>query len=160
MVLLANLMGAGEINKNKAPVITAEKEIPTVINVIVPKKTIRRVSCTAYYAPLPKQKKYALGNYSRDVRMNGRGVETSSGTKPEIGTIAADPAHYKRGTLLIVPGYGIGVVEDTGSVIKGKKRLDLFMGKGDDGLESALDWGCKTLDIQEAEIVKVAIERK
>jgi 3D (Asp-Asp-Asp) domain-containing protein len=35
------------------------------------------------------------------------------------GTIAADPSIFPYGTQLNVPGYGEGVVEDTGSRVKG-----------------------------------------
>ncbi|WP_332633664.1 3D domain-containing protein [Halalkalibacter flavus] len=40
-------------------------------------------------------------------------------------TIAADPNVYPIGTVLFIPGYGYGVVADTGSAIKGN-RIDLY----------------------------------
>ncbi|GAE27926.1 hypothetical protein JCM9140_4094 [Halalkalibacter wakoensis JCM 9140] len=40
-------------------------------------------------------------------------------------TIAADPSVYPIGTVLFIPGYGYGVVADTGSAIKGNK-IDLY----------------------------------
>jgi 3D (Asp-Asp-Asp) domain-containing protein len=43
---------------------------------------------------------------------------TSSGTKASKGTIAADTRYYPYGTVMKIPGYGKGVVEDTGSAIK------------------------------------------
>ena len=49
---------------------------------------------------------------------NANGV-TASGTKAQLGTIAADPAIFPLGTQLNVPGYGDGVVEDTGARVKG-----------------------------------------
>ncbi|RAP75616.1 3D domain-containing protein [Paenibacillus montanisoli] len=42
-----------------------------------------------------------------------------------VSTIAADPKVFPIGTLLYVPGYGYGIVADTGSKIKGKK-IDLY----------------------------------
>ncbi|MBP3962227.1 3D domain-containing protein [Paenibacillus sp. DLE-14] len=42
-----------------------------------------------------------------------------------VSTIAADPKVFPIGTLLYVPGYGYGIVADTGSAIKGKK-IDLY----------------------------------
>ena len=42
------------------------------------------------------------------------------------GTIAADTQYYPFGTRLYIPGYGYGVVEDRGGVIKGMDRLDAF----------------------------------
>ena len=44
---------------------------------------------------------------------------TASGTKAQLGTMSADPAIFPFGTQLNVPGYGDGVVEDTGPRVKG-----------------------------------------
>ena len=44
---------------------------------------------------------------------------TASGTKAQLGTMAADPAIFPLGTQLNVPGYGDGVVEDMGRGVKG-----------------------------------------
>ncbi len=56
---------------------------------------------------------------------------------PEDGTIAADTRYYPFGTRMYVPGYGWGRVEDRGSAIKGKSRIDLYFGSHSD----ALAWG-------------------
>ena len=101
---------------------------------------------TAYYAPHKNQKKYLSGTYEEEIRMNGNGKLTSSGKIPEIGHIAADKNVFPFGTVIFVPGYGKGVVEDTGSKIKGV-RLDIFMGHGAKGLERAVGWGIKKLEI-------------
>ena len=61
---------------------------------------------------------------------------TSSGTEARHGTIAADTSHYPYGTLVEIPGYGIGRVEDTGGAIKGE-HLDLWFSDHD----QALRWG-------------------
>jgi 3D (Asp-Asp-Asp) domain-containing protein len=53
---------------------------------------------------------------------------TYSGVKVRRGlvsTIAADPKVFPIGTVLFIPGYGYGVVADTGSAIKGRK-IDLY----------------------------------
>jgi 3D (Asp-Asp-Asp) domain-containing protein len=53
---------------------------------------------------------------------------TYSGVKVRKGilsTIAADPKVFPLGTILYIPGYGYGIVADTGSAIKGKK-IDLY----------------------------------
>ena len=50
---------------------------------------------------------------------------TSSGKLARYGTIAADPKKYPRGTIMEVPGYGYGVVLDTGGAIKGE-HIDLY----------------------------------
>ena len=44
---------------------------------------------------------------------------TVSGRKAQLGTMSADPAIFPLGTQLNVPGYGDGVVEDTGARVKG-----------------------------------------
>ncbi len=51
--------------------------------------------------------------------------QTASGKQARHGTIAADTNLYPFGTIMYVPGYGYGVVEDRGSAINGE-RLDLF----------------------------------
>lgn len=53
---------------------------------------------------------------------------TASGTKAKEGTLAADTSHYPFGTVMHIPGYGWGKVEDRGSAIKGPNRLDIFYG--------------------------------
>lgn len=58
-------------------------------------------------------------------------------------TIAADPSIFPIGTILWVPGYGFGVVADTGSAIKGKK-IDLYYETTKDVYEK---WGKKTLKV-------------
>jgi 3D (Asp-Asp-Asp) domain-containing protein len=53
---------------------------------------------------------------------------TFSGVKVRrdfVSTIAADPTVFPLGTLLYVPGYGYGLVADTGSAIKGRV-IDLY----------------------------------
>jgi len=61
---------------------------------------------------------------------------TASGTKAGPGTVAADPKLLPFGTIVYVPGYGYGRVEDTGGAIKGH-RLDLYYHRHCD----ALRWG-------------------
>lgn len=50
------------------------------------------------------------------------GVEV---TRDLFSTIAADPSVFPIGSILYIPGYGYGVVADTGSAIKGDK-IDLY----------------------------------
>ncbi|OQW97579.1 MAG: hypothetical protein BWK77_01400 [Verrucomicrobia bacterium A1] len=61
---------------------------------------------------------------------------TATGTEARPGTVAADPRMLPFGTILYVPGYGYGRVEDTGGDIKGN-RIDLFYPSH----AEALDWG-------------------
>lgn len=69
---------------------------------------------------------------------------TSSGKWARYGTVAADTRHYPYGTVMIIPGYGKGVVEDTGGAIKGPRRLDVYFKTR----RRALKWGRQTLQVQ------------
>ena len=69
---------------------------------------------------------------------------TSSGTRAGRGTIAADTRYYPYGTVMIIPGYGKGVVEDTGGAIKGPNRLDVFF----HSRKRALQWGRQRLQVK------------
>ncbi len=68
---------------------------------------------------------------------------TASGSEAQPGTIAADTRFYPFGTVMDVPGYGMGRVEDTGGDIKGPARIDLFFKTH----EQALQWGRKRLSV-------------
>ncbi|WP_231619588.1 3D domain-containing protein [Fictibacillus sp. 5RED26] len=71
---------------------------------------------------------------------------TKSGLKVRrdlYSTIAADTSFFPIGTVLWIPGYGYGVVADTGSAIKGN-RLDLFYNTVDEVYKK---WGKKNIDV-------------
>ncbi len=61
---------------------------------------------------------------------------TASGSKAHVGTIAADTKKYPFGTVMYIPGYGYGRVEDRGTAIQGE-HIDLFFKSHSD----ALRWG-------------------
>ena len=61
---------------------------------------------------------------------------TASGTMARPGCIAADTRFYPFGTVMYIPGYGYGVVEDRGGKIKGH-HVDLFFKRHRD----AVKWG-------------------
>ncbi len=68
--------------------------------------------------------------------------KTKSGTYPNVGTIAVDPNVIPLGSLLYVEGYGFGVAEDTGGMIKGN-TIDVYMLD-----ESEVkQWGIKYVDV-------------
>jgi len=72
---------------------------------------------------------------------------TYSGVKVirgEVSTVAADTQLFPIGTLLFIPGYGYGVVADTGSAIKGK-RIDLYFETIKDVYSQ---WGKRTVQVQ------------
>lgn len=71
---------------------------------------------------------------------------TFSGVKVRQGvlsTIAADPKVFALGTIIYIPGYGYGIVADTGSAIKGKK-IDLYFETKD---QIYKEWGKRTVNV-------------
>ena len=63
---------------------------------------------------------------------------TASGVRARSGTIAADTALFPFGTVMYVPGYGYGRVEDRGGAIRGH-RIDLYFATH----RQAMEWGRK-----------------
>ena len=61
---------------------------------------------------------------------------TATGTKADWGTIAADTRYYPFGTVMYIPDYGWGRVEDVGRAINGH-HIDLFFPSH----KKALQWG-------------------
>ena len=71
---------------------------------------------------------------------------TRSGVKVRRGlysTVAADPKIFPIGSILFIPGYGYGVVADTGSKINGH-RLDLYFKTVDAVYKQ---WGKRSLNV-------------
>ncbi|WP_248930264.1 3D domain-containing protein [Paenibacillus hamazuiensis] len=60
-----------------------------------------------------------------------------------FSTIAADPKVFPLGTVLYIPGYGYGVVADTGSAVKGN-RIDLYFETKDQVFK---EWGKRTVKV-------------
>ncbi|WP_209125563.1 3D domain-containing protein [Alkalihalobacillus sp. BA299] len=58
-------------------------------------------------------------------------------------TIAADPSTFPIGSILYIPGYGYGVVADTGSAIKGNK-IDLYYETVEEVFEH---WGKREVEV-------------
>ncbi len=68
---------------------------------------------------------------------------TASGLRARRGTLAADTRLFPMGTVMHIPGYGWGRVEDRGSAIQGRK-IDLFMPTHDE----ALRWGRRSVPVR------------
>jgi len=68
---------------------------------------------------------------------------TSSGKPARNGTIAADISLYPYGTVMYIPDYGYGIVEDTGRDIKGP-RIDLYFNTH----RAARNWGRNNLPVK------------
>jgi 3D (Asp-Asp-Asp) domain-containing protein len=99
----------------------------------------------------PKTEVMATG-YTAGVESTGKDSDhpvygiTFSGVKVRrdlVSTIAADPSVFPIGTLLYIPGYGYGVVADTGSAIKGN-IIDLYYEEVDDVFA---EWGKKKVNV-------------
>jgi len=69
---------------------------------------------------------------------------TATGSKADWGTIAADTRYYPFGTIMQIPGYGWGRVEDIGGGIKGM-HIDLYFPSHREALEWGREW--KTVKI-------------
>jgi|LSQX01.1.fsa_nt_gb 3D (Asp-Asp-Asp) domain-containing protein len=69
---------------------------------------------------------------------------TASGTKAKPGTLAADTQHYPFGTIMYIPGYGYGRVEDRGGAVKGPDKVDVFF----KSRKQALKWGRQRLKVR------------
>ncbi|MBH5319261.1 3D domain-containing protein [Paenibacillus sp. GSMTC-2017] len=103
--------------------------------------------------PAPQQVEVLATGYTAGVESTGKrpghpgyGI-TFSGVKvrrDQVSTIAADPKVFPIGTLLFIPGYGYGVVADTGSAIKGN-RIDLYFKTIKEVYQQ---WGKKTVNVQ------------
>jgi len=103
---------------------------------------------TAYYSPLPDQCCYFRGSYGEDIAFNGEGRTGADGTAVYPGMVAAPPT-YPFGTVIELPGIGVGTVHDRGSRVvewgDDVHRIDLWMGYGEEGLARALAWGVRSV---------------
>jgi len=71
---------------------------------------------------------------------------TATGTKPKFGTLAANPKLLPYGTKILIKGYGVGTVEDTGGALLKDDvniRIDLYM----DTYEEAIAWGRQKMTV-------------
>jgi peptidoglycan hydrolase-like protein with peptidoglycan-binding domain/3D (Asp-Asp-Asp) domain-containing protein len=108
----------------------------------------RKLLVTAYYSPLPNQSFYIRGSYKADIRLNGRGTNGADGTEVYTGMLAA-PKTYPFGTRVKIPGLGVGEVHDRGGAIlpyADYDRIDVWMGRGEEGLARALNWGSRLVE--------------
>ena len=104
---------------------------------------------TTAYCPCGSCCSWKLDRFGRPVISAGRnrgkpkavGI-TANGQKAHPGTLAADTRYYPFGTVIYIPGYGYGVVEDCGGDIKGRHRLDLYYNTH----KEARNWGRKKLE--------------
>lgn len=105
----------------------------------IAKYTAVEVVATGYYAGKESTGKNP-GHPEYGVTFSGMKVQRD---RNSFSTIAADPSVFPLGTVLWIPGYGYGIVADTGSAIKGK-RIDLYFETKD---QVYSEWGKKTLNV-------------
>lgn len=105
----------------------------------ISKYTAVEVVATGYYAGKESTGKNP-GHPEYGVTFSGMKVQRD---RNSFSTIAADPNVFPIGTVLWIPGYGYGIVADTGSAIKGK-RIDLYFETKD---QVYSEWGKKTLNV-------------
>ncbi len=156
--------------QNNNIIMTSNNECDTINvveeenNVYESTETIKEESIPEHNIPLNKDKKRSVskGNYTRYIPIkaivtayapydnksgmcnDGTPDTTATNTKPKFGTLAADPTRIPYGTKLYIPGYGLGIVEDTGSILRNDKnniRIDVFM----ETYEEAIKWGKKEI---------------
>lgn len=153
MSTLPQIAPVPEPNGKEKETMAAVKQISSVENrkqkdkyTIVPnlkkdlsKYTAVEVVATGYYAGKESTGKNP-GHPEYGVTFSGMKVQRD---KNSFSTIAADPAVFPIGTVLYIPGYGYGIVADTGSAIKGK-RIDLYFETKD---QVYREWGKKTVNV-------------
>ena len=112
-----------------------------------PSTNVRYFYITAYYSPLPWQRRYTTGSYNWDIRLNWWGKRTASGKWVFPGLLAA-PWNYKYWTKIEFEWLWVWVVEDRwGAIVNAWERnfehdrIDVWMWYGDEWLERALKWG-------------------
>lgn len=126
-----------------------EEKIMSEYNIPLDKDEIRSVSRGDYTRYIPIKAivtAYAPYDNKSGICNDGTPDTTATNTKPEYGTLAADPKRIPYGTRIYVPEYGYGTVEDTGSALRKDKdniRIDVYM----DTYEEAIEWGKKEMII-------------
>ncbi|WP_238653343.1 3D domain-containing protein [Paenibacillus piscarius] len=124
-----------------------------------PKTAVKRPDSLPVAAPEPEQiitsLKVTATGYTAGYESTGKTAShpeygiTYSGVKVRrdknaVSTIAADPKVLPLGSILYIPGYGYGIVADTGSAIKGRK-IDLYFSTTKQVYK---EWGKKSVVVQ------------
>lgn len=87
---------------------------------------------------------YAPFDNKSGVCNDGDPSKTSTGTRPDWGTIAVNPKRFPYGTKFYVEGYGYGEGLDTGGAMrKNSNKIDIYM----DTFEQAINWGKREIEV-------------
>ncbi|WP_010272320.1 3D domain-containing protein [Paenibacillus senegalensis] len=97
------------------------------------------VTATGYYAGYESTGKNP-GDPAYGITYSGVKVRR---VEEGFSTIAADPEVFPIGTIMYIPGYGYGIVADTGSAIKGHV-IDLYFDTKEDVFT---EWGKKNVEV-------------
>ena len=74
------------------------------------------------------------------------GNRTAAGTYPQYGTLAANLSMFPFGTKIYIPGYGVGVVQDTGGFGGKTNVIDVYLGERS-SCSCGSEWGRKYLTV-------------
>lgn len=136
---LAKQAGAGSGSVAAKARKASYKLVPNLENHDLTKYKAVEVTATGYYAGKESTGK-SPGHPEYGVTYSGLKVIRD---EHSLSTIAADPKVFPIGTVLYIPGYGYGVVADTGSAVKGH-TIDLYFETKD---QIYKEWGKKTLNV-------------
>ena len=121
------------------------------LKVSEPKLWVRYFVVTAYYSPLPWQKRYTTWTFAWDKRLNWNWKVTASG-KWVFPWLLAAPRNYKFWTKIYLDWIWIGSVEDRWWAIVNawerwfsSDRIDIWMWYWDEWLIRALKWWKRTI---------------
>ena len=139
-----DFLSLGEGNERS---VLVSEDMNHLVNTPFPQSIERYLDLSQYESTNVVATGYTAGYESTGKKPNhpSYGI-TYSGVKVKrdlYSTIAADITIFPIGTILFIPGYGYGVVADTGSAIKGN-RLDLYFDTVQDVYKQ---WGKKNLDV-------------
>jgi 3D (Asp-Asp-Asp) domain-containing protein len=123
--------------KSKRELMEQNKRFPMLHRDVTEFKEQLEVTATGYYAGVESTGK-SPGHPQYGITYSGVRVKQDI-----LSTIAADPAVFPMGTILYIPGYGYGIVADTGSAIKGNK-IDLYFETKD---QIYKEWGKRQVKV-------------
>jgi 3D (Asp-Asp-Asp) domain-containing protein len=117
------------------------RPVPAVVLEGMP-TTLAELQRSAHYASISAAMTFVATAYTADTASANPTGYTATGVLAHRGIVAVDPRVIPLGTLLFVPGYGVGVAADTGGAIIGN-RIDLCM----DSYGDAMTFGRRTVQV-------------
>ncbi len=125
---------------------SAPSNAPLIIGDTIAKGVSRaymaKDTCEAYVWTPPTRVVVTGYCSCRECRGENASDTTVTGSEARHGTIAADPTIFSYGTQLNVPGYGVGLVEDTIPSVKGGSIAIWFSSH-----DEAKAWGTREMSV-------------